>query len=302
MKSTTKSYSGERYNQSSATRTVTPASAAFATERDPLLNSSPSQPGYTSISISPDHSQSHNNNNNIHTIPSAHNTNTVRNRSRNRNKDSNSNSNSNSDTSMSSRIDGHRTPPSFAEAPSNYSEDNLGHSGIGTPYEIYNDSNVSNVGRSMSRDRVGAGAATVTATAASGAGSFGLNTNTGNSRDISRPLGSMRYLRSNRDRDGNGVGPSPSHSRVHNSNSLQSRRDRERGGDGDRLQQYYNERANRIFSDVDSSNDEPLVEVNQEIMAVRRSALTVYEPLTYTWVSAVKVCSIQYNDYEIVEC
>lgn len=51
----------------------------------------------------------------------------------------------------------------------------------------------------------------------------------------------------------------------------------------DRLQEYYNERARTIFSEQ-NHNDEPLVEVSPEILAVRRSALRVYEPLTYTWV------------------
>ncbi len=289
MKSNTGSDSGERYNQSSASR-------AFATERDPLLKSSSPQPGYTSIS--PDHSHSHSYNQYQYQYSSdRHTNNTVRNRSRNR-KSNNNNSNSNSSMTSSAR-DGQRTPPSFAEATNTYSEDNIGHSD--TPYEIYNDSNVSNAGRSRDRDSIRSastgrgGGGTGTGTGGGGrgrangpGGSFGLSAD---SRDISRPLGSMRYLRSNRDRDNSisqlQTGPSqsgPSHSRVHNSNSLQSRRT---GGDGDRLQQYYNERANRIFSDVDSSNDEPLVEVNQEIMAVRRSALTVYQPLTYTWVSTV---------------
>ena len=57
------------------------------------------------------------------------------------------------------------------------------------------------------------------------------------------------------------------------------------GRRGERLHQYYNERARRIFSEP--STDEPLVEVSSEIMAVRKSALAVYEPLTYTWVSLI---------------
>ena len=57
---------------------------------------------------------------------------------------------------------------------------------------------------------------------------------------------------------------------------------------GDRLHQYYNERANRIFSEPPQpASAEPLVEVSEEILAVRKSALRVYDPLTYTWVSTV---------------
>ena len=54
---------------------------------------------------------------------------------------------------------------------------------------------------------------------------------------------------------------------------------------GDKLHQYYNDHANRIFSEQPSKPDEPINGVSDEILAVRRSALTVYEPLTYTWVS-----------------
>jgi len=55
---------------------------------------------------------------------------------------------------------------------------------------------------------------------------------------------------------------------------------------GDRLHQYYNERANRIFSETShqpASSSVPLMEVSAEILAVRKSALRVYLPLTYTW-------------------
>jgi len=50
----------------------------------------------------------------------------------------------------------------------------------------------------------------------------------------------------------------------------------------DKLHDYYNERAKTIFSEQ-SHREEPLVEVSPEVLAVRKNALKVYEPLTYTW-------------------
>jgi hypothetical protein len=62
---------------------------------------------------------------------------------------------------------------------------------------------------------------------------------------------------------------------------------------GDRLHQYYNERANRIFSESPQpASNVPLMEVSAEIYAVRKSALSVYEPLTYTWVSTAVVVAV----------
>lgn len=58
--------------------------------------------------------------------------------------------------------------------------------------------------------------------------------------------------------------------------------------DGQRLQRYYNERANRIFSEDntrDEENAQPFVEVSNQVLNVRKNALSVYDPLTYTWVS-----------------
>ncbi len=52
----------------------------------------------------------------------------------------------------------------------------------------------------------------------------------------------------------------------------------------DKLHDYYNERAKTIFSEQ-NQREEPLVEVSPEVVAVRKNALKVYEPLTYTWVS-----------------
>lgn len=50
----------------------------------------------------------------------------------------------------------------------------------------------------------------------------------------------------------------------------------------DKLHDYYNERAKTIFSEQ-NHREEPLVEVSPEVLAVRKNALRVYEPLTYTW-------------------
>lgn len=58
--------------------------------------------------------------------------------------------------------------------------------------------------------------------------------------------------------------------------------------DGQRLQRYYNEQANRIFSEDnarDEENAQPFVEVSNQVLNVRKNALSVYNPLTYTWVS-----------------
>lgn len=66
---------------------------------------------------------------------------------------------------------------------------------------------------------------------------------------------------------------------------------------GDRLHQYYNEQANRIFSEQPTTADEPINGVSDEIMAVRKSALTVYEPLTYTWVSYTRTYFFYRHSY-----
>jgi len=72
---------------------------------------------------------------------------------------------------------------------------------------------------------------------------------------------------------------------------------RERGGQGEgssksqhsvegyNRQQYYNERANGLLGD-NSAAEQPgyYAEVPEEIYAVRKAALTVLEPLTYTWI------------------
>lgn len=55
---------------------------------------------------------------------------------------------------------------------------------------------------------------------------------------------------------------------------------------GDLRQQYYNERANRILGDEhlgEGGPPQPLLELPEEIYAVRKAALTVLDPLTYTW-------------------
>lgn len=95
-----------------------------------------------------------------------------------------------------------------------------------------------------------------------------------NGHDSSRPIRSLRSIRSikSQQRD------STRFSRTFS----EGRYPHERRGD--RLHQYYNERANRIFSEMPQpASNLPLVEVSAEIMAVRKSALRVYEPLTYTW-------------------
>lgn len=71
-----------------------------------------------------------------------------------------------------------------------------------------------------------------------------------------------------------------------------SDRDRQRART-DKLHEYYNERAKSIFSEK-NQREEPLVEVSSEIMAVRRGALKVFEPLTYAWVRFV-YCSIYHS-------
>lgn len=67
-------------------------------------------------------------------------------------------------------------------------------------------------------------------------------------------------------------------------------------------QQYYNNRANRLLQQSTNSPDrpsalspsngfpQPLLEVPDEIFAVRMAALTVLEPLTYAWVSIWSQC------------
>lgn len=55
---------------------------------------------------------------------------------------------------------------------------------------------------------------------------------------------------------------------------------------GDYRQQYYNERANRILGEGQGGSGAeppPLLELPEEIFAVRKAALTVLDPLTYTW-------------------
>jgi hypothetical protein len=96
------------------------------------------------------------------------------------------------------------------------------------------------------------------------------NYSNGNSR-LNRSLRSIRSAKSHRD---------TRFSRTYSDGKNNDER-------GDKLHQYYNERANRIFSEPPQpASDEPLVEVSEEIQAVRRAALRVYEPLTYTWVSS----------------
>lgn len=73
--------------------------------------------------------------------------------------------------------------------------------------------------------------------------------------------------------------------RSHRSNrSQQSRKSRtfSEGAGVDRLHQYYDERANRIFSD-NTPVEPPLLEVSPAVISVRKGALTVYDPLTHTW-------------------
>ena len=109
----------------------------------------------------------------------------------------------------------------------------------------------------------------------------------GNDNDIgnnsSRPIRSLRSIRSAK---------SQRESKFSRTFS-DGRNNDERG---DRLHQYYNERANRIFSEPPQpASDEPLVEVSEDILAVRKSALRVYEPLTYTWVSlflTITICTL----------
>jgi hypothetical protein len=100
-----------------------------------------------------------------------------------------------------------------------------------------------------------------------------------NDNDIdnsSRPIRSLRSLRSAKSQREAKFSRTFSDGRNHNDDR------------GDRLHQYYNERANRIFSEPPQpASDEPLVEVSEEILAVRKSALRVYDPLTYTWVSTL---------------
>lgn len=56
-----------------------------------------------------------------------------------------------------------------------------------------------------------------------------------------------------------------------------------------RMHQYYDARANRIFSESSQPYlQDPLNEIRTELLAVRKSALTVYEPLTYVWVSITR--------------
>ena len=95
-----------------------------------------------------------------------------------------------------------------------------------------------------------------------------------------------RPVRSLRQRDSSRFATRTFSADGHAVRSLASDRDRDRSN-GDRLHQYYNEQANRIFSEqpARTAADEPINGVSEEIMAVRRSALSVYEPLTYTWVS-----------------
>lgn len=55
-----------------------------------------------------------------------------------------------------------------------------------------------------------------------------------------------------------------------------------------RMHQYYDARANRIFSESSQRYlQDPLNDTRAEILAIRKSALTVYEPLTYVWVSVI---------------
>ena len=66
-------------------------------------------------------------------------------------------------------------------------------------------------------------------------------------------------------------------------------RQHQHDGRAEKLHEYYNQRAKSIFSER-RQRTEPLIEVSSEVMDVRRRALKVYEPLTYTWVSLYKKC------------
>ncbi len=76
---------------------------------------------------------------------------------------------------------------------------------------------------------------------------------------------------------------------LYEQNSQSSQQYRRRHAD--KLHEYYNERAKTIFSKHKKNDrrEEPLIEVNAEVLAVRKRALKVYEPLTYTWVSFVVI-------------
>lgn len=51
----------------------------------------------------------------------------------------------------------------------------------------------------------------------------------------------------------------------------------------EKMHDYYNERAKSIFSEQ-NQREEPLVETSPEVLNIRKRALKVFEPLTYTWV------------------
>ena len=94
-----------------------------------------------------------------------------------------------------------------------------------------------------------------------------------------KPIRSLRSIRSNR---------SQQMSRGSLATRTHSERDNPRPyGGTDKLHDYYNERAKSIF-DEQNHQEELLVDISPEVMAVRRSALKVYEPLTYTWVRIVQ--------------
>lgn len=86
-------------------------------------------------------------------------------------------------------------------------------------------------------------------------------------------------------------GSSPSGRRGSRSPSRRSRAQpggsskSQHSGEGYNRQQYYNERANRLLGDG-MAVEQPsyFAEVPEEIYAVRKAALTVLEPLTYTWI------------------
>jgi hypothetical protein len=64
------------------------------------------------------------------------------------------------------------------------------------------------------------------------------------------------------------------------------------------MHQYYDARANRIFSESSQPYlQDPLNEIRTDILAIRKSALTVYEPLTYVWVSII--CFVRKDDSSV---
>jgi len=96
--------------------------------------------------------------------------------------------------------------------------------------------------------------------------------------DHSRSSGSFSGRNSSRSRSPRGRRRERSFSSQNSVISLQKNQS------FDHRQQYYNERAVRLLGD-ESANGEPppLLEVPEEIYAVRKAALTVLQPLTHAW-------------------